>query len=154
MLEALPSRPRHLLVGRPEALAAALGPLPPNTSREMSGGGRLLWLRPDQWLLLGGRPATAGEVTILDAGARFVEFGIAGAGAADLLAAGCSLDFRERAFAPGRCAQSRIEQVPVTLHREALDRFTVIVERPLARYLWRWLQHSAALLGDGGGEMA
>ena len=150
----LPVRDKVLLVGTPAALAAAFGTLAPNAVRNMPGQGLLLWLRPEQWLLLGGRPVTGGEVAVLEAGARFVEFGLAGARAADLLAAGCSIDFRERAFAPGRCAQSRIEQVPVILYREALDRFTVIVERPLARYLGRWLGHSAALQGDGGGEIA
>ena len=169
MRDALPvltqpaSRDKLILAGLPASLAAALTPLAPNGVVPLAGCGELLWLRPDQWLLrlspegaardalqarLAGR-----DITVLEAGARFVEFGVSGAAVADLLAGGCSLDFRPHAFAPGSCAQSRIEQVPVILHREALDRFTVIVERPLARYLWQWLEHSAGVPGDGRREI-
>ena len=148
----VPARDKVLLVGPPAALAAAFGSIEPNATRDDPGLGLLLWLRPDQWLLrLSPEPAArdalpariAGRgITVLEAGARFVEFGVTGAAAADLLAGGCSLDFRPHVFVPGSCAQSRIEQVPVILHREALDRFTVIVERPLARYLGQWLEQA------------
>ena len=114
----------------------------------------MLWLRPDQWLLCledgADRAALARPgITVLDAGARFVEFVLAGPTAVPRLASGCSLDFRPRAFAPGTCAQSRLEQVPVILHREALDRFTLFVERPLARYLARWLEEAERGAGQG-----
>lgn len=148
-------RDKALLVGSPAALAAGYGALAPNSTRRCAEG-LLLWLRPDQWLLLGDGLLGKGDgllsrpgVAVLEAGARFVETTLAGPNAVDLLASGCSLDFRPRAFPVGACAQSRLEQVPVILHREALDRFTVYVERPLARYLALWLEAA----GPGQGEL-
>lgn len=147
-------RDRVLLVGTPEALAAGYGSLAAGGTRALAGAGTLLWLRPDQWLLcLDDAPDRAQlsrpGVAVLEAGARFVEFVVAGPSAVARLAGGCGLDFRPRAFAPGTCAQSRIDPVPVILHREALDRFTLYVERPLARYFAQWLAEAAIAAGQG-----
>jgi sarcosine oxidase, subunit gamma len=155
----LPMRHKLLLVGPPEALAAALGPLSPNTTRDVAALGTLLWLRPEQWLLVSGgdvrgelETRLAEPADVLDVGARFLEFAVTGPAAVDILASGCSLDFRPKAFGPGQCAQSRIEQVPVILHREAFDRFVVFVERPLARYLSSWLELAAADTAAGSAD--
>jgi heterotetrameric sarcosine oxidase gamma subunit len=133
--------PKRLLVGRPEALQILLGwspPAAPNRSADTPFG-PCLWLRPDQWLLLGGAlPVThAGSAAILDAGSRWTTLRISGPDAVDVIAAGCSLDLR--AFTPGACTQTRIEQAPVILYRRATNDFDVLVERPLADYLQNFL---------------
>ena len=131
--------PMRLLIGTPASLEAMLGwrvPTEPNRAAETAGG-RCLWLAPDQWLLLGeARVQHRGSTAVLDASSRWSAFSVA----TDELAAGCSLDLRERAFPIGRCAQTRIEQVPVIVDRRAADKFHVLAERPLAHYFGLWLE--------------
>ncbi len=130
---------KRLLIGTLSTLQDLLGwrpPSEPNTSAQTPDG-LCLWLRPDQWLLFGGLAARhRGSTAVLDVSSRWSAFAVT----VDVLAAGCSLDLRERTFAVGRCAQTRIEQVPVILHRRSRDRFDVLVERPLAHYFGLWLE--------------
>ena len=117
-----------------------------------------LGLRPDQCLLLlesdegiervreGLLRGALDAVHALDAGARFVGFALVGKRAAALLNSGCGLDLRLKSMPPDTCAGSRIEQVPVWILRHALETFEVLVERPLAAYLWQWLNRAAETL--------
>jgi sarcosine oxidase, subunit gamma len=140
-------RSKQLLVGSADAVGALLGWMPPRApnTTATAAGGMCLWLRPDQWLLIGGATiaAQSADAHVLDVDARWVTFTIRGADAAGLLNAGCSLDLREHVFAAGRCAQTRIEQVPVILHRREPHEFDVLVERPLAHHFERWLREAA-----------
>ncbi|HZP88542.1 MAG TPA: hypothetical protein VFB54_17150 [Burkholderiales bacterium] len=130
---------KRLLTGTVSTLQDLVGwrpPSEPNTSAHTPDG-LCLWLRPDQWLLFGGIAVRhRGSTAVLDVSSRWTTFTVA----LDALAAGCSLDLRERAFAVGRCAQTRIEQVPVIVHRRSADQFDVLVERPLAHYFGLWLE--------------
>lgn len=157
------SETRHeeklLLAGDLQVLAplleARLLPAPDANSASMNRDETLLWLSPRQWLLLttlamAKRTCEAvvamgasGSCSTHDVGARFVGLTIEGAHAGELLAAGCSLDFRERHFRVGCSALTRIEQAPVILFRKATAQYEVMVERPLAQYLWRWVQEMA-----------
>jgi len=146
-------RAKLLLVGNssafnqlvPHALAGEL--LQPNSSVYAAGLGVCLWLRPDQRLLLLSHGVSSQSVRrrptanawALDAGARYVEFELAGEQAAAVLNTGCSLDLRTAAFAVEQCAQSRFDRVPIVIYRTAPDRFEVLTERPLASHLWCWL---------------
>jgi sarcosine oxidase subunit gamma len=85
------------------------------------------------------RALSSPDAWVFDAGARYVEFAVAGRGAVAVLNAGCSLDLREAAFPVDVCAQTRFDQVPVLLFRPSPERFEVFVERPLAHHLWLWL---------------
>lgn len=146
-------RAKLLLVGNsaafdqlvPHAIAGEL--LPPNSSIYAAGLGVCLWLRPDQRLLLLAHGVSSqnfprrptANAWALDAGARYVEFELAGEQAAAVLNTGCSLDLRTAAFAVEQCAQSRFDRVPIVIYRTAPDRFEVLTERPLASHLWCWL---------------
>lgn len=129
----------RLLIGTPATLEALLGwrvPNEPNRAAQTAGG-LCLWLAPDRWLLLGeARVQHRGSTAVLDATSRWIRFDAS----ADALAAGCSLDLRERAFSIGACAQTRIEQVPAILYRRSTEQFDVLVERPLAHYFGLWLE--------------
>jgi sarcosine oxidase subunit gamma len=130
---------KRLLIGPATALQDLLGwPLPsePNTTSQTADG-LCLWLAPDQWLLFGGVGVRhRGSAAVLDVSSRWTRFEVT----AELLAAGCSLDLRERSFATGRCAQTRIEQVPVIVYRRSTELFDVLVERPLAHHFGLWLK--------------
>jgi sarcosine oxidase subunit gamma len=163
VLEQCEPRDKLLLLGDAPALVRALPedvgiPLNPNSVVRTRGLGICLWLSPTQRLLLletqSEAPLSTARVRALnstdawafDAGARYVEFAVAGRGAVAVLNAGCSLDMREAAFPVDTCAQTRFDQVPVLLFRPSAERFEVFVERPLAHYLWLWMSR---VLNDG-----
>ena len=141
-----PPSPAYL-AGLPLPLAAnqvaATGPL------------RVLWLGPDEWLVVaqGAAPdllprlerAVAGRRAALsDLSSSRVVIEIGGAGARDLLAAGCGLDLHPRVFGPGRCAQTLLARIPVILDQvEPVPLYRVLVRRSYARWLVDWLIDAA-----------
>lgn len=136
-------------------------PLEPNTAVE-GPACVALWLGPDEWLVctppdaqlelrerlreaLGGLLAALTDVS---SGQTVITF--AGPNARDVLAKGCPLDLHPRAFAPGRCAQSRIAK-SAALIRQVDDSpaFEIVVRRSFADYLWSWLEDAAREYRDG-----
>jgi sarcosine oxidase subunit gamma len=148
--------------------ARALGlPLEPNTTTTswtpatgVAGGDRtVLWLGPDEWLVVGRdgeAAAIAGEleacpegwVSIVDLSANRTAIDVAGPAVRDLLAAGCSLDLHPRAFGPGRCAQTMLARAQVILEARGEDCFRVHVRGSFAVYLASWLIDAAAGLAE------
>jgi len=114
-------------------------PVEPNTVAEVDGR-TVLWLGPDEFLVLGGReedfPDAAAAV---DVSAGRVVFELAGPGAADLLATGCSVE-----VAPGRCAQTMLARAQVVLLRPEPDRFWILPRPSFAPYVRAWLEDALA----------
>ncbi|WP_328827170.1 sarcosine oxidase subunit gamma [Streptomyces sp. NBC_00252] len=142
-----------------DAVGLALGlslPLEPNT---VVRGGELtvLWLGPDEWLVVGAPDtqrdleerirAAAGDehVSVTDVSAQRTTLLVSGARARDLLAHGCPLDLHPRAFGPGRCAQTMLAraQVVVVARDEPGAGFWVLVRSSFAGYLTDWLLDAA-----------
>jgi sarcosine oxidase subunit gamma len=138
--------------------AAAVGlPLPtqPCTSTR-SGDVDVLWLGPDEWLIVG-PPGAAERLTgqlraaagsshtsVVDVSAQRTTLFLSGPRIRDLLALGCALDLHPRAFGTGDCAQTVLAHVPVVLLRrdpgEAADpTFWVLVQASFAAHLVDWL---------------
>ncbi len=151
--------------GRPEFLATARQafglslPTTPNTTARTEAL-TALWLGPASWLIVapdGSALADADEVrnaldtaggALFDVSASRVAWTIAGGQAATVLAKGCPLDFHQRAFAEGTCAQSVFARVNALFYRRAAaPTFTMLVARSLARDAWRALCLSAAPCG-------
>ena len=111
-------------------------PVEPNTTL-----GDILWLGPDEWLVLGGReedyPDAAAAV---DVSANRVCFELAGEDVEDVLAQGCSLDLHPSDFPPGRCAQTLLARAQVILHRTDPERFRIFVRPSYEPYLRAWLE--------------
>ncbi|WP_329416540.1 sarcosine oxidase subunit gamma [Streptomyces sp. NBC_00704] len=141
------------------AVGLALGlplPLEPDT---VVRAGQLTALRlgPDEWLLVGPpgggrelesriREAAGDEpVAVTDVSAQRTTLLVAGAGARDLLAHGCSLDLHPRAFGPGRCAQTTLGRTQVVLvaREKPSAGFWVLVRSSFAGYLADWLLDAA-----------
>ena len=103
--------------------------------------GDVLWLGPDEWLVLGGReedyPDAAAAV---DVSANRVCFELAGEDVEDVLAQGCSLDLHPSLFPPGRCAQTLLARAQVILHRTDPERFRIFVRPSYEPYLRAWLE--------------
>lgn len=140
-----------------EVCARSAFPLPrsPNTVLAVPGG-QLLWLGPDEWLLIG-ESSIPEILDNWDGAATDVSHGrcvlrIGGNMARELLASGISLDLDSEAFPPGTCAQTHYAGVGVLLVRlnddERKDaRFDLYIPRSYALHLWEMLRHAAAEFG-------
>lgn len=125
----------------------------------------LLWLGPDEWLVVsapGSEIALEAKLaaalaphggTVTDVTETRTTIVVTGPNARDVLAKGCPLDLHPRVFAAGACAQSLIAKVGVILHRtdggepgEHL-RFELHVLRSFADYLWRFLEDAGQECG-------
>lgn len=146
-----------------EQAAAALGvPLPVTPNTAASGGGLdVLWLGPDEWLVLG--PAHSGErieallrsaiggefASVVDVSAQRRTLVLRGPDVRELLAHGCSIDLHPRVFGAGRCAQTALARAPVVLLPRADNEVWVLVTASYAEYLGEWLEDAAELAEVG-----
>ncbi|MDH6133337.1 sarcosine oxidase subunit gamma [Kitasatospora sp. MAA4] len=144
-----------------DRIASALGePLPttPNTAVE-AGDLRVLWLGPQEWLLIGpdgSAPATADLLraalgdepgSLVDVSANRTTLELAGPAARQVLEKGCALDLHPRSFGPGRCAQTLLSKVGVILHQvDAEPTYRLLVRGSFAQYLADWLLDAMVLL--------
>lgn len=131
----------------PRAVRATL-PMVPNTV-ERAGGTTVFWLGPRSWLVLDRVDAAAVHTAgggAFDVSASRKAFSLAGAHAADVLAAHCPLDLDR--FAPGTCAQSLFGQINALYYRHAnAHAFTTFVARSFAHDVWHHLLHTARRYG-------
>ncbi|MFE2164420.1 sarcosine oxidase subunit gamma [Streptomyces sp. NPDC059447] len=146
-----------------DAIGVALGvqpPLEPGTAVR-AGDSRVVWLGPDEWLVVG-RPGTqrdlqsrirsaAGDepVSVTDVSAQRTTVLVSGPRARDLLSHGCPLDLHPRAFGPGRAAQTTLARTQVILvaRDEPRAGFWVLVRSSFAGYLTDWLLDAAVEYG-------
>jgi sarcosine oxidase subunit gamma len=111
-------------------------PVEPNTT-----AGAVLWLGPDEWLVVGAREEDyPGAAAVVDVSANRVCFELVGNDVEDVLAQGCSLDLHPSVFAPGRCAQTLLAKAQVILHRTEHETFRIFVRPSFAPYLRAWLE--------------
>jgi len=140
------------LTGSIERVLDCSLPRTPNTFRVAAAADKVLWLGPDEWLILapeGREPALAhalrqaagdGFAAVVELGSGQTVIELTGARAREVIAKGCPLDLHPRAFGPGRCAQSRLARTLVTLAQlDDAPTFELIVRRSFADYLWQWL---------------
>lgn len=163
-LAALPFRGKLSLRGGDSVrgpAAATLGAELPGAMRGVAVGETvLLWLGPDEWLVLTAadrtepiaaslRAALAGThhaiVVISD---RMTGIGVAGDRARDVINAGCPLDLHPFAFAPGAVTRTVLGKAPVVLRRPAeAEAFELWVNRSFAPYAWLFLENAAREFG-------
>ncbi|MGJ6963731.1 sarcosine oxidase subunit gamma [Streptosporangium sp. G11] len=148
-------------------IALALGvPLPtePGTSASTGAGApssgtsasdtRVLWLGPDEWLVVGPlgdtglearlrAAAGVGHAAVTDVSAQRTVLLVTGPKARDLLSHGCPLDLHPRAFGPGRCAQTTLARAQVVLFAGEDGAFHIFVRSSFADYLAAWLLDAA-----------
>lgn len=163
-LRELPRPAQVGLRGNPEnpafvsACEAALGVSPPTAANTVASAGErdVLWLGPDEWLIVDTpgkeaeivsrlRSALAGthHAAIDLSGSRTV-LELSGRDAAQILAQAATLDFHLRAFAVGACAQTNIARTQGIIQRIGEQRFRVFVRVSFARYLGEWLRDAMA----------
>ena len=122
------------------ARAATLGfPTGPNTA-STSGDRDVLWLGPDEWLIVGA-PGAASAIleeleaslaglhrSVVDVSANRAVIELAGSSRHDLLSSACPIDLHPRSWGDGRCAQSVFGAAQVLLHER--ERATRLFVRP------------------------
>ena len=112
-------------------------PVAANEWRDVDGR-RVVWLGPDECLVFDAVEANyAGAASATDVSANYVCFELAGEGALDVLATGCSLDLER--MAPGSSAQTLLARAPAILLREE-DCWAVLVRRSYGAYMYAWLE--------------
>jgi sarcosine oxidase subunit gamma len=130
-------------------------PLLPNTTAGAANGDgddgvSVLWLGPDEWLVVSG-PDTTEEIlgrlggvpaSTVDVSAQRTAIAVGGIVARDVLAHGCALDL-ERQLGVGRCAQTVLARAQVVLWRRDPDEYRVFVRSSFAGYLATWLLDAA-----------
>ena len=104
-------------------------PTRPN-SVSSDGGLDVLWLGPDEWLIVAERPArelvasleeaSAGtHRSVVDVSANRAVIDLSGDDRLDVLASGCPLDLHPRSWDDGRCAQTLFGRAQVLLQERA-----------------------------------
>lgn len=122
-----------------------------------TSAGKVVWLGPDEWLVLDetatpwgledalrSRLAPVGGAAI-DVSAQRVVLRLHGPHAQELLRAGTAVDVDPRRFPAGSCAQTNLAQAGVVLLAlgDGGDEFEVLVRTSFAGYLAAWLADAA-----------
>lgn len=141
-----------------EVLGLAL-PVTPKTAHR--GHGRaLLWLGPDEWLVvsaaddataLAGRLADALEDVhhaVADVSHSRTVIGLTGPRARDLLMKGTNVDLHPRRFGSDSCIQAHLGRCHMLLHQlDDSPSYDIYVHRSFVVYAWRWLCDGAREYG-------
>jgi sarcosine oxidase subunit gamma len=126
-------------------------PVVPNTVAG-AGSRSVLWLGPDEWLVVGpdgDAPALLALLgdepdSVVDVSANRTTVQVSGPSARDLLEKGCTLDLHPRAFGVGRCAQSTVAKAQVVLWQTAdTPVYRLLVRGSFSGYLADWLIDAA-----------
>lgn len=151
-----------------ERIGTALGVMLPQQPGEIARTGHLtvLWLGPDEWLVLGA-PDTAETIrstlataiepddhaTVVDVSAHRTTISVSGPKTRELLNKGCSMDLHPSAFASDRCAQTVLARAGVilTCWDASLPKYWLLVRSSFARYLAEWLVDAVAEYRVSGG---
>jgi sarcosine oxidase subunit gamma len=149
--------PTESLAALSRALGVKLPEQPMGSAFGKSGdfageGGRVaLWLGPDEWLVIdtaGGDPlADCGKAkafhSAVDISHRQVAINVSGAGAADVLNAGCPRDLSLDAFPVGAAARTVLGKVEIVLLRIGEEAFRVECWRSFSDYAFTFLAEAA-----------
>lgn len=143
-----------------ERIGTALGAALPNQSSEVVrvGGRTVLWLGPDEWLILGTdgdqdeiqqsvlAAANGEHVGVTDVSGHRAIIEVTGTSAPELLNKGCALDLHPSRFHADCCAGTMLARAQVILvcRDTAPPSFWLLVRSSFARYLADWLLDAAA----------
>lgn len=156
--------PAGPVAGRIAALLGVELPTEPNTVVS-SPAWSVLWLGPDEWLVLGPDGAAPDLVELLrgllagqrgsavDLSANRTTIELTGPSAREVLEQGCPLDLHPRVFGPGRCVQTMLARAQVVIWRPENgaegaaggpgEIFRLLVRGSFAGYLAAWLTDAA-----------
>lgn len=151
-------------------VGATLGtrlPSQPNTTGR-SGDLDVLWLGPDEWLVVapGGAPEEleaslrlalgTQDGIVVDVSAQRTVIEISGPRAREVLAKGCSLDLHPSVFTQGRCAQVLLARAQVLLLSRGGDvpTYWLLVRASFATYVADWLLDASLEYAEGDSRVS
>jgi sarcosine oxidase subunit gamma len=141
-----------------DAVTAVLGVTPPTQSNTWirGGTGAVIWLGPDEWLVISELAAletqeadlrvavTPSGGAAVDVSGQRISLTLRGRHVRDVLAKGCALDLHRTVFRPGSSAQTTVGLAGVVLLAcDDPGEFTVLVRQSFASYLTDWLIDAA-----------
>jgi len=129
------------------ACESALGVRPPATPNTVASAGdrHILWLGPDEWLVIGAGPnplrdALSGiHSAVVDVTSSRKTLTVSGEGAEEIMAKAATLDFSVAAFPIGSCAQTNIARTQGIIWRRGAEEFALYIRSSFAPYLRAWL---------------
>jgi len=141
-------------------------PTEPNTVAGKPSATRIMWLGPDEWMVIT-RPGGAERAlktlqknlqvddlhtSITDTSEARTCIRITGSRAREVISKGCSIDLHPSAFGPGQCAQTVVSRVGVMLAQTGGSKTThptyeLYPLRSFATYLWTWLEDASVEYG-------
>ncbi len=133
------------------ACESALGVRPPSTPNTVAaaGSGSVLWLGPDEWLVIGQEAAPLREAlagihsSVVDVTSSRKTLVVSGERAEEILSKAATLDFSLGAFPVGSCAQTNVARTQGVIWRRAGQEFVIYVRSSFAPYLRAWLDDAA-----------
>jgi sarcosine oxidase, subunit gamma len=136
------------------ACESALGVRPPTAPNTVATAGdrHVLWLGPDEWLLIDPKTGTdhvlrnalAGiHSAVVDVTSSRKALTVSGEHAEEIMAKAATLDFSVAAFPTGSCAQTNIARTQGIIWRRGAKEFVLYVRSSLAPYLRDWLDDAA-----------
>jgi sarcosine oxidase subunit gamma len=135
-------------------ISAVTGGLPAECGQVTTGAGgtAVLWLGPDEFLLVGPEEAEAGTLAAglvsalgdgagqaVDLSSNRTTFELAGPSARGVLEKSCAADLHPRAYSAGTAIATVIGNVPTVLWKTDEDTFRIFPRASFADYLGRWL---------------
>lgn len=147
-------------------------PLPTDacTSSGDPAGIHILWMGPDEWLIVTPEGTAPKFITslskafrrlhaaIVDVSESRTVIQIRGLNARNVLDKGCSIDLHPRVFAPGNVVNTLLGRCHITVHQTSLDTlsnhpsYDIYVHRSFSEYLWSWIEDASREYGvDVGG---
>ncbi|MEQ8398242.1 sarcosine oxidase subunit gamma family protein [Thalassobaculum sp.] len=145
-----------------KAVAGAIGVEPPTAPGAVATAGdrSILWLGPDEWLIVTPtgdetalKPALDAALIGLRASAvdvsdNYTTVRIGGPKARWVLAKGWPVDLHPQAFGPGRVTQSNLALTNAILRQtDDAPTYEILVRPSFAKYLWDWLTDASLEVG-------
>jgi sarcosine oxidase subunit gamma len=127
----------------------------------------VLWLGPDEWLVVSQLPAEAlvaalqeavadAHAAVVDVSANRTVLELTGAAGRAVLEKGCPLDLHPRAFGPGQAVSTTLARIPLILWQVGPESYRLLPRSSFADYVARWLLDAAQEFGsafqDGDGH--
>ncbi|MEU4603859.1 sarcosine oxidase subunit gamma family protein [Kribbella sp. NPDC023972] len=147
------------------AAAAVEGVLGTNLPRSCgqvtaNAGHHLLWLGPDEWLIVSELEPGAllealldavgdAHAAVVDLSANRTVLELSGPAARSVLSKGCPLDLHPRAFEAGRAVSTTLARMPLLLWQIGPDTYRLLPRSSFAQYVAAWLLDAMQEFGSG-----
>ncbi|WP_084144618.1 sarcosine oxidase subunit gamma [Amycolatopsis jejuensis] len=133
-----------------EVVADVLGVPLPEPCTFAAGAGDVLWLGPDEYLVIDAPEGTEAALreavavgAVTDVSAQRTAVHLAGPAARDVLAHGCAIDLHPSVSPPGTCVQTLFARTGIILMVREAGEYTVLVRQSFAPYFAAWLADAA-----------